>query len=98
MTPKTMTSVRPGLACAQAHLVNPKGRRPPVFRYETAETAHGLCNALLLGRDNLAEVFRVHAGRESRGAHKVREHDSDLATFGNFLGFGLDDAGDVFMS
>jgi hypothetical protein len=33
-----------------------------VFRNETAEALHRLCNALLVSRNDLAEVFRVHAG------------------------------------
>ena len=37
-----------------------------VLRYEAAEALHGLRDALLVGRDDLAEVFRVHAGRERR--------------------------------
>ena len=36
---------------------------PHVLRYEAAEALHGLCDATLIGRDNLAEVFRVHARR-----------------------------------
>ena len=30
---------------------------------ETSKAPHGLCNALLVGRNDLAEVFRVHARR-----------------------------------
>ena len=37
-----------------------------VLRYEAAEALHGLCDALLIGRNDLAEVFRVHARRERR--------------------------------
>ena len=37
-----------------------------VLRYEPAEALHGLRNALLIGRNDLAEVFRVHAGRKGR--------------------------------
>ena len=37
-----------------------------VLRYEAAEALHGLGDALLIGRNDLAEVFRVHAGREGR--------------------------------
>ena len=33
-----------------------------VLRYEAAEATHRLRNALLIGRNDLAEVFRVHAG------------------------------------
>ena len=34
-----------------------------VLRYESTEALHGLCNAFLIGRNDLAEVFRVHARR-----------------------------------
>ena len=34
-----------------------------VLRYEAAEAQHGLCDAFLIGRNDLAEIFRVHAGR-----------------------------------
>ena len=37
-----------------------------VLRDEAAEATHGLRDALLIGRNNLAEVFRVHARRERR--------------------------------
>src|SRR5262249_20805651 len=37
-----------------------------VFRYEATEALHSLRDALLVGRNDLAEVFRVHASRECR--------------------------------
>jgi hypothetical protein len=37
-----------------------------VLRYEASEAPHGLRNALLIGRNDLAEVFRVYAGRQCR--------------------------------
>ena len=37
-----------------------------VLRYEAAEATHGLGDALLIGRNDLAEVFRVHARRQRR--------------------------------
>ena len=37
-----------------------------VLRDEAAEALHGLGDALLIGRNDLAEVFRVHARRERR--------------------------------
>ena len=37
-----------------------------VLRYEAAEALHGLRDALLIGRNDLAEVFRVHARRQRR--------------------------------
>ena len=37
-----------------------------VLRDEAAEALHGLGDALLIGRNDLAEVFRVHARRQRR--------------------------------
>ena len=37
-----------------------------VLRYEATEALHGLGDALLIGRNDLAQVFRVHARRERR--------------------------------
>ena len=37
-----------------------------VLRDETAEATHGLRDALLIGRNDLAQVFRVHARRQRR--------------------------------
>jgi hypothetical protein len=37
-----------------------------VLGYEPAEALHCLCNTLLIGADNLAKVFGVHAGRQCR--------------------------------
>ena len=37
-----------------------------VLRYEAAEALHGLRDALLIGRNDLAQVFRVHARRQRR--------------------------------
>ena len=34
-----------------------------VFRHEATEALHGLGDALLIGRNDLAQVFRVHARR-----------------------------------
>ena len=47
----------------------PKVNKDPiahVLRNEAVEALHGLCDALLIGRNDLAEVFRVHARRERR--------------------------------
>ena len=60
-----------------------------VFGHEAAETAHGLGDAFLIGRNDLAQVLRVHAGGERRRADQVREHHRDLATFGGVLGLRL---------
>ena len=37
-----------------------------VLRNEAAEALHGLSDALLIGRNDLAEVLRVHARRQCR--------------------------------
>ena len=37
-----------------------------VLRYEAPKTLHGLSDALLVGRNDLAKVFRVHACRQCR--------------------------------
>src|SRR6516165_9922562 len=49
---------------------------------ETSEATHGLRNALLISRNDLARVFRVHAGRECRGVDQVGEHHCNLAALG----------------
>ncbi len=53
-----------------------------IFRHKPAEAAHGLGNALLIRRNNFAQVLGVHAGGERRRAHKVREHHRDLPALG----------------
>src|SRR5271154_1255948 len=57
-----------------------------VLRDEPAEAANRLRDAFLIGRNDLAQVLRVHAGREGRRADEVREHYRDLTTFGGVLG------------
>jgi hypothetical protein len=37
-----------------------------VFRDEASEALRGRCNTLLVGRNDFAQVFRVHARREGR--------------------------------
>ena len=37
-----------------------------VFRHEPAEALHGLGHRLLIGRNDLAQVLRVHADGEGR--------------------------------
>jgi len=59
-----------------------------VLGYEPAEALHRLGNTLLVAANNLAQVFRVHAGRERRGAHKVREHHRHLTALGTVFGRG----------
>ena len=67
-----------GLRIAQIH----EHTIAHVFRNEAAEALHGLRDALLIGRNDLAEVFRVHARREGRRTDQVGEHHRDLAAFG----------------
>src|SRR5262249_23841804 len=47
------------------------------------EALHRRCDAFLIGRNDLAQVLRVHAGGERRRTDKVREHHRDLAAFGS---------------
>ena len=68
---------------------------PHVLRYEPAEALHGLGDALLVGRNDLAEVFRVHAGRECRRADQVAEHHRYLAALGGVLRLRLDHGVDL---
>ena len=56
-----------------------------VLRHEPAEAAHGLGDALLIGRNDLAQVLGVHARGECRRADEVREHHRDLAALGGVL-------------
>jgi len=60
-----------------------------ILREKAAKALHSLGNAFLIGRNDLAEVFRVHAGRQGRRAHKVGKHHRDLATFGAVFGRGV---------
>ena len=52
-----------------------------VFRHEAAEAANRLGNAFLIGRNDLAQVLRVHAGGERGRADQVGEHHCNLAAF-----------------
>src|SRR5262245_20335597 len=54
-------------------------------RHEPPETSYGFSDAFLIGRDDVAQVLRVHPGRERRRPNKVREHHRDLTTFGGGL-------------
>jgi hypothetical protein len=54
-----------------------------ILRYEAAGALHGLCDAFLIGRDDLAQVLRVHAGGECRRTDKVAEHHRNLAALGS---------------
>ena len=56
-----------------------------IFRHEPAEAAHRLGDALLIGRNDFAQVLRVHAGGECRRADQVGEHHRDLAPLGGVV-------------
>ena len=56
-----------------------------VLGYEASEAPHGLSDTLLIGRNELSQVFRVHAGREGRRADQVGEHHRDLAALGGIM-------------
>src|SRR4029077_2548471 len=60
-----------------------------VLRYEPAEALRSFTNARLIGRDDLAQVLRVHTYRECRRADEVREHHGDLAALGGVFGLRL---------
>ena len=53
-----------------------------LLRYEAAEALHGLGDAFLVGRNDLAQILRVHASGERRRTDEVREHHRDLAALG----------------
>ena len=56
------------------------------FATKPPKRLHGLGDAFLIGRNDLAQVLRVHAGRERRRADQVGEHHSDLAALGGVFG------------
>src|SRR5262249_54859797 len=62
---------------------------PYISGDEPAEVAHGLVDAFLIGRNELAQVLRVHAGGKRRRTDQVREHHRDLAALGGVVGFRL---------
>ena len=68
-----------------------------VLRHEASEATHGLSDALLVRRNDLAEVFGVHPSGERRRSDQVREHHRDLAALGSLLGFRLDNPLDFCM-
>jgi hypothetical protein len=50
-----------------------------VLRDEPAEAPHNASNTLLVGRNDLAQVLRIHTCRECGRTDEVREHYGDLA-------------------
>src|SRR5262249_42238111 len=57
-----------------------------ILSHETAQAAYGICNALVVGRNDFAEVFRVHARRECRRADQVGEQHGHLTALGAVFG------------
>ena len=57
-----------------------------VLRNEAAEALHGLGDALLVGGNDLAEVFWVYPSGERCRADQIGEHDRDLAALGHVRG------------
>ena len=55
---------------------------PHISCDEAAKAAHGAGHAFLIGRNDLAQVLRIHAGGERRRTDQVREHHSHLAPLG----------------
>ena len=60
-----------------------------VLGYEAAEALHGLSDAPLIGRNDLTQIFRVHARGQRGRADEVGEHHSDLAALGAVFGGGV---------
>ena len=59
-----------------------------VLRYEPAEAMHGLGDTFLVGRNDIAQVLRIHSRRECRRTDEVREHHGELAALGSVLWCG----------
>ena len=53
-----------------------------VFRDEPLEAAHRFGDNVLIGQNDLSQIFRVHAGGECRRTNKVGEHHRYLPPFG----------------
>jgi len=60
-----------------------------IFGHKPAVAAHGLGDAFLIRRNNLTQVFWVHASGERRRTDQVREHHRNLAALGGVLGLRL---------
>jgi hypothetical protein len=54
-----------------------------VFRDKPSVSLHGFSDAFLISRDELAQIFGVHARRQRRGAHEIAEHHGDLSALGS---------------
>ena len=56
-----------------------------IFGDESVKPVDSLRNAFLIGRDDLAQILRVHTRRECCRTDKVREHHRDLAALCGIL-------------
>jgi len=56
-----------------------------ILCYEPAKPLHSLGNTLLVGRNDVAQILRVHAGGKRRRSHEVREHHGDLPALCDIL-------------
>ena len=54
-----------------------------VFSHKSAKATHGLGNALLISRNDLAQILGVHSRGECRRSDEVREHHRDLPALGS---------------
>src|SRR5262245_4603265 len=57
-----------------------------ILRDKTIVAAHDLGDALMIGCNDLAQVFRVHKRRKCRRTNQVREHHRDLPPLGSIRG------------
>ena len=57
-----------------------------ILRHEPSEAAHGIGDARLIGRNDLAQVLWVHSCGQRRRTDKVTEHHCNLAALSAVLG------------
>jgi len=57
-----------------------------VFRDKSTVALHRFCDTFLISRDELAQVFGVHARRQRRRAYEIAEHHGDLTTLRSIAG------------
>jgi hypothetical protein len=57
-----------------------------ILRHEAAETACGFSDAFMIGRDEFAQVFRIHPSGECCRADQIAKHHRDLPPFDPGLG------------
>lgn len=53
-----------------------------VLRNKPIEATHRLGDHVLIGQNDLTQIFRVHAGGKCRRSHKVGEHHGNLPSLG----------------